>query len=211
MPDIEVGGRFGRLYGWLDWPIRLVGLNVLWVAGVLAGLVIGGLAPSTSALYSVLRGYLLRRPVRLWPDFWAAWRRGIWSSQLVLGVPLLTVWVLVFYLLAARGTPLVFGLAVVLVLYVATLLQLPAVAAHLDLAPVAVWRASVEVAWRRPLPTLGVAGLVGVIVLGAWFTTPAALPLFVPAVPALLATVVSRAGLPPAPATPQPSDGEPAA
>ncbi|MEU4408478.1 DUF624 domain-containing protein [Streptosporangium sp. NPDC023963] len=199
MPEVEIGGRFGRLYGWLDWPARLVGLNLLWVLGVLAGLVVGGLGPSTQALYVLERDYLLGRSPRMWRDFWSAWRANLVSSQPALGVPLLTVWVLVFYLLAARGTPVVYGIAVVLFLYLATLMQLPAVLAHMDLSPTQAWRATVEVAWRHPVATLGVALLVAVLVVGAWFTTPAALPLLVPSLPVLLATLAARRGLPPPP------------
>jgi uncharacterized membrane protein YesL len=91
----------------------------------------------------------------------------------------------------------VYGLAVVLFLYLATLMQLRAVLAHMDLSPTQAWRATVEVAWRHPVATLGVALLVAVLVVGAWFTTPAALPLLVPSLPVLLATLAARRGLPP--------------
>ncbi|PZF85748.1 DUF624 domain-containing protein [Jiangella anatolica] len=201
MADIEVGGRFGRLYGYLDWPVRLAALNLLWLLGVLAGLVLFGLAPATAALYSVLRAYLLDRSPRLWRDFWAAWRSSLRSSQVVLGVPILTVWVVVFYLLLARSTPFVAGMAVLAAGYLATLLQLPAVVAHVDLPVLRSWQVTAEVAWRRPLVTVAVAALVMGLAVGGWLTTPAAVPLFFPALPALLATItVQRALEPPPPA-----------
>lgn len=188
MAEIQVAGRFGRLYGWLDWPARLAGLNLLWVLGVLAGLVLGGLAPSTYALYALQSAYLEGRSPRMWHDFWALWRRHLVSSQLALGVPLLTVWVLVFYLLAARGTPVALGLAVVLFLYLATLMQLPAV----QLTASRSWRATVVVAWTSPARTVGAALLALALAVGAWFWTPAALPLLFPALPALLGTLAAR-------------------
>lgn len=196
MPEVEIGGRFGRLYTWLDWPVRLVGLNLLWILGVLAGLVVAGLAPSTHALYALQRAYLLGRSPRMWRDFWSQWRAHLPASQPALGVPLLTLWVLVFYLLAARGTPLAPGLAVLLFLYLATLLQLPAVLAHLDVGPVRAWRITIVLAWKRPGTTLGAALLAAALVAGAWFLTPAALPFFVPALPALLGTLAARRTLP---------------
>ncbi|TDD69327.1 DUF624 domain-containing protein [Jiangella aurantiaca] len=195
MADIEVGGRFGRLYGYLDWPVRLAVLNLLWLLGVLAGLVLFGLAPATAALYAVLRAYVLDRSPRLWHDYWAAWRSSLRSSQLVLGVPILTVWVVVFYLLLSRSTPLVWGMAVLAAGYLATLLQLPAVVAHVDLPAVRSWQVTAEVAWRRPLATVAVAVLVVVLAVGGWLTTPAAVPLFFPALPALLATLTVQRGL----------------
>ncbi|RIQ32520.1 YesL family protein [Jiangella rhizosphaerae] len=197
MAEIEVGGRFGRLYAYLDWPVRLAVLNLLWLLGVLAGLVLFGLAPATAALYAVLRAYVLGRSPRLWRDFWAVWRSSLRSSQLVLGVPILTVWVVVFYLLLSRSTPLVWAMAVLAAGYLATLLQLPAVVAHVDLPAVRSWQVTVEVAWRRPLATVAVAGLVVVLAVGGWLTTPAAVPLFFPALPALLATLTVQRGLAP--------------
>lgn len=202
MAQIEVGGRFGRLYGWLDWPARLAGLNVLWLLGVLAGLVLFGLAPATAALYTVLRAYVLDRSPHLWRDFWAAWRASLVSSQLVLGVPILTVWVVVFYLLLSRSTPFAWGMVVLAAGYLATLLQLPAVVAHVALPVVRSWQVTAELAWRRPLATVGVAVLVAGLAVGGWFTTPAAVPLLFPALPALLATITVQRGLEPPPRAP---------
>jgi uncharacterized membrane protein YesL len=195
MAEVRLGGRFGRLYGFLDWPARLAGLNLLWLLGVLAGLVLFGLAPATAALYTVLRAYVLDRSPRMWRDFWAAWRASLASSQLVLGVPILTVWVVVFYLLLARSTPFAAGMAVLAAGYLATLLQLPAVVAHVALPVVRSWQLTAELAWRRPLPTVGVAALVVVLAVGGWLTTPAAVPLLFPALPALLATMTVQRGL----------------
>ena len=195
MAELRVGGRFGRLYGYLDWPARLAGLNLLWLLGVLAGLVVFGLAPATAALYAVLREYVLGRSPRLWRDFWAAWRASLVSSQLVLGVPILTVWVVVFYLLLSRSTPFAVAMALLAAGYLATLMQLPAVVAHVALPALRSWQVTAEVAWRRPLATVGVAVLVVVLAVGGWLTTPAAVPLLFPAVPALLATLTVQRGL----------------
>jgi uncharacterized membrane protein YesL len=195
MAEVRVGGRFGRLYGSLDWPARLAGLNLLWLLGVAAGLVLFGLAPATAALYTVLRAYVLDRSPRLWHDFWAAWRASLVSSQPVLGLPILTVWVVVFYLLLARSTPFAWGMAVVSAGYLATLLQLPAVVAHVALPAVRSWQVTLEVAWRRPLVTVAVAVLVAGLAVGGWLTTPAAVPLFFPALPALLATLTVQRAL----------------
>lgn len=195
MAELRVGGRFGRLYGYLDWPARLAGLNLLWLLGVVAGLVVFGLAPATAALYAVLREYVLGRSPRLWRDFWAAWRASLVSSQLVLGVPILTVWVVAFYLLLSRSTPFAVAMALLAAGYLATLMQLPAVVAHVALPAARSWQVTAEVAWRRPLATVGVAVLVVVLAVGGWLTTPAAVPLLFPALPALLATLTVQRGL----------------
>lgn len=101
--DVPVGGRFARLYRLLDWPPRLAGLNLLWLAGVLAGGVVAGLSPATVALFALVRDYQRGRHPRPWRDFWRHWRAEFARAQLRLGLPLLTVWVFAFYLLAARA------------------------------------------------------------------------------------------------------------
>ncbi|OKI54837.1 YesL family protein [Micromonospora sp. CB01531] len=191
-PQVEIGGRFGRLYRLLDWPVRLAGLNLLWLAGVLAGGVVAGIAPSTVALFAVLRDDLLGRPPRPWHDFWRCWRAEFARSQVRLGLPLLTLWVFLFYLLAARGTPVVAAVAVLGVAYLVVLGYLPAVLAHFELPAVAAWRVAVLAAWRAPLWTVGLAVGVVVPVAVMVFVVPAAIPFFLPSVPAV---VVMRVAL----------------
>ncbi|WP_129668538.1 YesL family protein [Phytoactinopolyspora endophytica] len=195
MAEVELDGRYGRLYGFLEWPVRLVVLNLLWIVGVLAGLVVAGLAPATLALYTLLRDYLQGKPVRAWRDFWTTWRRTLPSSQLVLGMPLLTVVVVVFYLIASRGTPFAVATTVLAIGYIATLLQLPAAVTHLDLGVTDTWKTTIAIAWRQPLQTVGAAIVSVFLLVGAWFIAPAALPLLFPALPALLATLVVRRGV----------------
>lgn len=201
MSDLEFGGRFDRVSAFFDWPVRLVAANLLWILGVLAGVVVAGLAPASLAMYSLLREYLLGRRPRLWHDFWATWRRAMTSSQLVIGLPMLTVVVVGFYLFASRGTPFVFAMTVVAVGYLATLLQLPAVAVSLNLPVTDTWKATIAIAWRQPLHTLGAAILIVAMMVGAWFVAPAALPLFFPALPALLASLIVCRGLQASPHT----------
>lgn len=186
MGDVEIGGRFGRLYALADWPVRLAAINLLWIVGVLAGLVVFGVAPSTAAAFDLTREICLGRRPALWADFWRSWRRNLVRSQLVLGVPFATVWVLVFYTLAVREIrPLLIALAVVTALYSMTLLYVPAAFAHFDLPAIRLWQATVVYAWRQPLLTIGLAlGIAGIVVFMLWFV-PTALVFFAVSVPAL--------------------------
>ncbi|WP_069111027.1 YesL family protein [Jiangella alba] len=193
---MEVGGRFRTLYAHLDWPPRLVLLNAMWVLGVLAGGVIAGLAPSTVALYATLRAYLHDgEDPSVWRTFWSHWRHEFARSQVTLGVPVLTTWVIAFYAQAGRGHPVMVGLTLLGLGYCATLIQLPAIVAHFELAPHRAWWATVQVAWHRPWATLGLVGAAFLAVAGAILLVPPAVPLLVPAVPALLATIAVRRSL----------------
>lgn len=188
MPDVEAGGRYGRLFRLLDWPIRLAVINLLWLAGVLAGLIVGGLAPATFAASQLLHRYLTGEPVQLWHDFWRHWRQALIRSQVPLGLPILTIWVLVFYTTLTRHSPIGLALAGVCAAYVVTLLYLPGVlAARPELTARQAWLLTLHVAWKRPLVTggLGLACLLAATACVLWF--PAALPFAFPVLPLALA------------------------
>lgn len=189
--DVPVGGRFARLYRLLDWPPRLAGLNLLWLAGVLAGGVVAGLSPATVALFALVRDYQRGRHPRPWRDFWRHWRAEFARAQLRLGLPLLTVWVFAFYLLAARGTPLAGAVAVLAVVYLAVLAYLPAVLAHFDVPATAAWRIAALTAAKAPLWTVGLGATVVVLVAAMLVAVPVAVPFFLPSAPAALITLVA--------------------
>ncbi|GAA5185285.1 hypothetical protein GCM10023322_28820 [Rugosimonospora acidiphila] len=188
---VEIGGRFARLYRLLDWPLRLLGLNLLWMVGVLAGGVLAGVSPASVALFAVLREYLLGRPVRPWRDFWGHWRAEFVRAQLRLGVPLLTLWVAAFYLAMARGTPVAVPVAVLGALYLAALAYLPGVLVHFDLSAAKSWRLAAVAAWRSPLWTVGLGLTVAALLVVMVLVAPIAIPFFLPSVPAVLAMLVS--------------------
>lgn len=109
------------------WACRAVALSLNWLAQVLAGLVIAGIAPATLTLYHqvrlglddlVLPGYYRRS--------WSYWRRQLVPAQKYLLLPMLTVVVLWFYLRMAAGTPVAVPLAVLTAVYVIWLILLPA-------------------------------------------------------------------------------------
>ncbi|MFG1955315.1 YesL family protein [Micromonospora sp. NPDC048830] len=190
-PDVPVGGRFARLYRLPDWPPRLAGLNLLWLAGVLAGGVVAGLSPATVALFALLRDYQRGRQPRPWRDFWRHWRAEFGRSQVRLGVPVLTVWVFAFYLLAARRTPLAAAVAVLALGYLAVLAYLPAVLAHFAVPATTAWRIAALTAARAPLRTLGLGATVALLVVAMLVAVPVAVPFFLPSAPAALITLVA--------------------
>ncbi|MEV5768206.1 DUF624 domain-containing protein [Micromonospora sp. NPDC052213] len=193
-PQVPVDGRYARLYRLLDWPPRLAGLNLLWLAGVLAGGVVAGVSPATVALFALLRDYQRGGHPQPWRDFWRHWRAEFGRSQVRLGLPLLTVWVLAFYLLAARGTPLAGAVAVLGLAYLAVLAYLPPVLAHFDVSTTTAWRIAALTAARTPLWTLGLGATVALLVLAMLVAVPVAVPLFLPSAPAALVALVAARG-----------------
>lgn len=193
MPTVDLTGRHARWYGWLDWPGRLAALTLLWLAGVLAGAVVAGVAPATLAAHRLIRDWLERTEVQPWAAYWSAWRGWFVRGQLVLGFPLATTWVIAFYTLALRDTVWAFGLAVLLAGYLITVWLLPGLASYRPEASVGeLWRATVDLTWRRPLLPVG-AGILLILLLGTtWYVAPGILVLTPALVLAASGLVVRR-------------------
>ncbi|HET6293217.1 MAG TPA: DUF624 domain-containing protein [Kribbella sp.] len=193
MPEVELTGRAAPIYRLLDWPLRLALVTFLWLLGVAAGMVIAGLAPATLAAHQLLLAYLDDAEVRPWARFWSAWREWLGRGQLVLGLPLATVWVLGFYLVAARQTVLAVPLSVVMLGYLVTLWLLPAAVASAGPGRTVrdLWLLAIHLSWRRPVLPVAATGVFVVLAVGAWYVAPAAL-VFGPATAALAAVLVVR-------------------
>ncbi|WP_327636065.1 YesL family protein [Kribbella sp. NBC_00482] len=183
---MELAGR--TFYRWLEWPARLALVSALWILGVLAGAVVVGIAPSTLAAHKVISS---SPDAPAWSTFWSGWREWLGRGQIVLGLPLATVWVLGFYLTMARQTVVAVPLSLVLLGYLVTLWLLPAVAVVGESRrTTAIWILTIHVAWRRPVVPVAAAIALVAAGAGAWYVVPAAL-LFAPATAALGAVLVS--------------------
>jgi uncharacterized membrane protein YesL len=217
MPELELTGRAAPVYRLLDWPPRLALLTLLWLLGTAAGLVIAGVAPATLAAHRLIVAYLDDPEVRPWQCFWSAWREWFGRGQLVLGLPLATVWVLAFYLAAARQTVWAVPLSVLMLGYLVGLWLLPAVAVSAAVSaggrPVKeVWLLAMHLSWRRPALPLAATSVLVLLAIGAWYGVPAAL-VFGPATAALAAVLVVRRVSSPRPrrGTPDPTRSGPPA
>ncbi|WP_066288316.1 YesL family protein [Arthrobacter sp. B6] len=102
MNDAPMGWA-GRLMQWLGFATRLVLVNVLFVVGALAGLVLFGLFPAAVAAITVLGRlrlgdageHVVRDFARVYRSrFWQANRAGgiFWVAGVVLFLNMLTVW-----------------------------------------------------------------------------------------------------------------------
>lgn len=213
MPEIDLTGRLAPIYRLLDWPLRLAVITLLWLLGVAAGLVVAGLAPATLAAHRLTVAYLDEPEVRPWSCFWSAWRKWVGRGQLVLGLPLATVWVLAFYLAAARQTVWAVPLSVVFLGYLVTLWILPAAVVAAGDRPVKeLWLVTLHLSWRRPALPLAATVVLVLLAVGAWYVVPVVL-VFGPAAAALAAVLVVRRVSSPRPTrgTPDPTRSGPPA
>src|SRR5690554_3866867 len=93
----EVPGWTGRLMVWIRFITQAIGIQLLMLAGIIAGLVVIGIGPSLAA-----GGTLLARLVNrdasehLWRDFWANYRAHLRRATLVVA-PAIAVFALAWY------------------------------------------------------------------------------------------------------------------
>ena len=84
----------GALYRMMVWISRLAYLHLLWILFTLAGAVIFGLFPSTTAMFAIVRDWLNGKTDRnLFSTFWIYFKGEFWKSNrlglVVLGLLLL--------------------------------------------------------------------------------------------------------------------------
>lgn len=95
--DQDVPGWSGRLMVWLRVAAQLVAIQLLMVAGTVAGLVVAGLGPALASGAALLRRIVEGDPSdALWRDFWGAYRADFRRAALVTA-PFLAVVALAWY------------------------------------------------------------------------------------------------------------------
>ncbi|WP_084028990.1 YesL family protein [Bacillus sp. J33] len=62
--------------------MRLVYLNLLWIAFSLLGIVLFGFFPATAAMFSVVRKWIMgETDVRVFKEFWQTYRKEFWKAN----------------------------------------------------------------------------------------------------------------------------------
>jgi uncharacterized membrane protein YesL len=156
MPTTTVTNRLAAVCDVLAW---CAGLTLGWVLGALAGGILLGVAPATSAAVELVRRRERGDAVRPLRDGIAAWRRELWHSQPVLLPPMLVLAALWtnYAVLSGLGRD-VAGLRittlVAFVVAVAIFAWLPAVHAHYDLRASRYLLAAGRLAIGRPASTV---------------------------------------------------------
>lgn len=149
MSDAGIGWA-GRVMAWLRFALALVVLNLLFIAGTLAGLIVFGLFPAavaTSIVAARLRAGV--PPDSIVRDFVIAYRSqfrhlAVVSIPFTLATLLIAVDLVAFQTLAASGDPL----AAVLFAVFLTSTLLTALAAFAAVSICSRYRASARATWR---------------------------------------------------------------
>ena len=90
------------LYIWLEWITRFAYLHLLWVLFTLAGAVILGIYPSTTAAFAIMRKWLHgESDLPVFKTFWTYYRNEFWKSNhlgLYITIILFVILVDLFYI-----------------------------------------------------------------------------------------------------------------
>lgn len=79
---MDTTGMTGKLYQACQWISRLAYLNLLWLIFISMGLVIFGVAPSTVAMFTIIRKWIQgRREMPIFSTFMEIYKREFWTSN----------------------------------------------------------------------------------------------------------------------------------
>lgn len=80
-------GFTGVFYQICTWIMRLIYVNILWIAFTILGLIVFGIGPATTALFAVTRKWLMgEREIAVFPTFWESYRNEFITSNILLAI-----------------------------------------------------------------------------------------------------------------------------
>lgn len=133
-------GFTGVFYQVCVWIMRLIYVNLLWIAFTILGLILFGIGPATTALFAVSRKWLMgEREIAIFPTFWESYRKELVTSNILLAILLLVGVVLYIdyrILVELEGqiyTILLIGLLGIVMIYIFIFLFIFPVLAHYKL------------------------------------------------------------------------------
>ena len=81
---MAIDGFLRKIYDISAWITRLMYVNLLWILFMLAGLIVMGVFPSTTAMFSVTRKWILgETDTPVFHTFWKAYKQNFLQSNLV--------------------------------------------------------------------------------------------------------------------------------
>ncbi|MFY0759536.1 DUF624 domain-containing protein [Metabacillus dongyingensis] len=180
------------LYHLSDWIMRLIYLNLLWIAFTLLGLVLFGWAPASIAAQTILRKWMIsEQPFNTLQFFWKTYRKEFMNSQKANGFILFTGSLLIIdlaFFMSGHTHLFILGrffTAQLIVVFIVICLYSFSFYTHFQMSYFAILKTSIKLAIKHPLNTIltllgllslycvlylvpGLIALCGSSVLGLW-------------------------------------------
>ncbi|WP_078382470.1 YesL family protein [Sutcliffiella halmapala] len=165
-----MGKASSRIYQLCEWILRLAYLNLLWILFSIAGLIIFGVFPATTAAFTVARRWVNgESDMPLFRTFVDSYKKEFWKSQ-VLGLFLLVIGSALYMyvgILDAQPsiifTVLKYLIIVVFFVYVIVLVYIFPVFVHYKLTIYEYIKSTIFLALLNPITTI--VSLIGVIMM----------------------------------------------
>ncbi|MBM7572964.1 YesL family protein [Aquibacillus albus] len=82
---MPMGNLMGWLYKMCDWVTSLVYVNLLWIGFSLLGLLLFGIGPATSAMFTVIRKWLMgEEDVKVFLTFWQTYKKDFLKTNFLI-------------------------------------------------------------------------------------------------------------------------------
>lgn len=184
-------GFMRGIYRISEWTMRLMYVNLLWVLFTFLGLVVLGFFPATTAMFTVMRKWVMKHDIPVFRTFWNAYKSEFMKSNYV-GLILI---LLVFFLfsnvkiVAAITVPILKLLyipnIILILIFLLALLYIFPVFVHFNVGVKDVLKNAVILMTINPIPTFSMAVLTGGFCF-ILFQFPGLIPFFSGSVPAFL-------------------------
>lgn len=186
-------GFVNGYYNLCVWITRLAYVNVLWVMFSLLGLIVFGFMPATSAMFAVIRKWIMgENDIAIFNTFWKAYRKEFFKSNLLGYILLVVGYVLSieFQILRAQDSLIYlitsFGVIALFLLYFIILLYFFPILVHFNLKTTQYIKWPFIIGMIHPILTIFL--IVGVLFINyiTFITIPALLFFFGGSVSALI-------------------------
>ncbi|WP_407268563.1 YesL family protein [Radiobacillus sp. PE A8.2] len=79
--SIGINSWFYRI---CEWITRLVYVNLLWIGFSLLGLLLFGIGPATSSMFTVVRKWVMgEEDIKVFSTFWHAYKKDFWQANIL--------------------------------------------------------------------------------------------------------------------------------
>lgn len=158
---INTKGLAGLFFGVSEWIFRVMYVHLLWVVFTILGLGIFGIMPATSAVFSVVRKWLMKEgDITILPYFYQTYK-STWKSSNLVGLVMLLIGGFLYLDIRIsqeflKFAPLHVFLLILCFLFFMTCLYLFPVFSHYNLKPLQYIKQSFLLALSQPVYTISI-------------------------------------------------------
>jgi uncharacterized membrane protein YesL len=186
-----MGAFMSGIYRISEWVTRLMYVNLLWILFSFLGLVVLGFFPATTAMFSVVRKWVMKEEINVFNTFWASYKSEFLKSNGV-GLIIITLGCFFYFnikIVEAITLPslklLYIPNVIMILIFICTLLYIFPVLVHFKVGLTVAIKNAVILMTINPMTTFVMA----VLTVGFYFILgkfPGFIPFFSGSIPAFL-------------------------